>query len=208
MSTPARCGSLRRSVWSNPLIDPMFERWPPLRSSSRSLEMCIRDSNTAPDFAVLVYAQDFNHSGSIYSTSTGFYGGTLDHPMNYLFARWSDSTTYSMFSANSSGGWTWDSNLSTQAPQWDTATGRIELEIPITNITSSGSAAAGSWSYMDVETAYDNSGTWTDDDITDVYKRQIGTARRRRITPRGSPQARQFPPRTLASTRRTYATSS
>ncbi len=125
--------------------------------------------NTAPDFAVLVYAQDFNHSGSIYSTSTGFYGGTLDHPMNYLFARWSDSTTYSMFSANSSGGWTWDSNLSTQAPQWDTATGRIELEIPITNITSSGSAAAGSWSYMDVETAYDNSGTWTDDDITGIH---------------------------------------
>jgi len=89
--------------------------------------------------------------------------------MNYLFARWSDSTTYSMFSANSSGGWTWDSNLSTQAPQWDTATGRIELEIPITNITSSGSAAAGSWSYMDVETAYDNSGTWTDDDITGIH---------------------------------------
>jgi len=41
MSTPARCGSLRRSVWSNPLIDPMFERWPPLRSSSRSLAVSV-----------------------------------------------------------------------------------------------------------------------------------------------------------------------
>src|SRR5262249_34373399 len=48
--------------------------------------------NTAPEFATLIYAQDFNHSATVPSTSTGFYGGTLDHPMNYLFARWSDST--------------------------------------------------------------------------------------------------------------------
>ena len=125
--------------------------------------------NTAPKFAMMIYAQDFNHSGSIYSTSTGFYGGTLDHPMNYLYARWSDSSTYSMFSANSSGGWTWDSNLTIQAPQWDTATGRMELQIPITDMASSGSASAGSWSYVDVEMAYDNSGTWTDDDITGLH---------------------------------------
>jgi GH15 family glucan-1,4-alpha-glucosidase len=127
--------------------------------------------NTAPKFAVLIYAQDFNHSGSINSTSTGFYGATLDHPMNYLFARWSDSTTYSMFSANSSGGWTWNSNLSIQAPQWDTTTGRIELEIPTTNMASSGTASSGSWSYINVEIAYDNPSTnvWSDDDITGLH---------------------------------------
>lgn len=125
--------------------------------------------NTSPYFAVMVYAQDFNHSGSLSSTTKGFYGGTLDHPMNYLFARWSDSSTYSMFSANSSGGWTWDTNLSTQAPQWDTATGRAELEVPTTDMASSGSAGAGSWSYLDVEMAYDNSGTWRDDDITGLH---------------------------------------
>jgi GH15 family glucan-1,4-alpha-glucosidase len=124
--------------------------------------------NTAPDFAILIYAQDFDHSGSLHSTSTGYYGGTLDHPMNYLFARWSDSTTYSMFSANSSGGWTWDSNLSTQAPQWDTATGRIELEIPLSDMASS-SPAAGDWSYMDVDMVLDNSGTWQDDDIMGLH---------------------------------------
>ena len=127
--------------------------------------------NTAPDFAILIYAQDFNHSGSLHTTTTGFYGGTLDHPMNYLFARWSDSSTYSMFSANSSGGWTWDSNLSTQAPQWDTATGRIELEIPITDMASSGSASAGLWSYLDVDMVYDNpsTGVWSDDDIMGLH---------------------------------------
>lgn len=125
--------------------------------------------NTSPYFATMVYAQDFNHSGSLHSTSTGFYGGTLDHPMNYLFARWSNSSTFSMFSANSSGGWSWDTNLSIQAPQWDTTTGRIELEIPITDMASSGSASSGSWSYLDIETAYDNSGTWTDDDIVGLH---------------------------------------
>ena len=125
--------------------------------------------NTLPKFAMLVYAQDFNHSGSLYTTTTGYFGGTLDHPMNYLFARWSDSSTFSMFSANSSGGWTWDSNLSIQAPQWDTGTGRMELQIPITDMASSGSAAAGSYSYVDVEMAYDPSGTWTDDDILGLH---------------------------------------
>jgi dextranase len=124
--------------------------------------------DTAPEFATLVYAQDFDHSTSLYSTTTGFYGGTLDHPMNYLFARWSDSTTYSMFSANSSGGWTFDSNLSTQAPQWDTTTGRVELEVPLSDMASS-SPASGDWSYLDVEMAYDNSGTWQDDDIMGLH---------------------------------------
>jgi hypothetical protein len=88
--------------------------------------------------------------------------------MNYLFARWSDSSTYSMFSANSSGGCTWDSNLSTQAPQWDTATGGIESEIPLSDMASS-SAAAGDWSYLDVDMVLDNSGTWQDDDIMGLH---------------------------------------
>jgi hypothetical protein len=129
--------------------------------------------NTAPDFAVLIYAQDFNHSGSLKATTRGFYGGRLDHPMNYLFARWSNGTTYSMFSANSRGGWTWDKNLGTPAPQWDTAAGRIEMEIPLSNMASS-RAAAGDWSYIDVDMALDNSGTWRDDDIIGLHYKIAG----------------------------------
>lgn len=124
--------------------------------------------NTSPYFGVLVYAQDFDHSSSLYTSTTGYYGGTLDHPMNYLFARWSNSDTYSMFSANASGGWTFDTNLSTQAPQWDTATGRVELEVPLSDMASS-SAAPGDWSYLDVEMAYDNNGSWQDDDILGLH---------------------------------------
>ncbi len=127
--------------------------------------------NTAPEFAVLVYAQDFNHSSSLSSSSTAFYGASLDHPMNYLVARWSNSTSYSHFTANSSGGWSWDYNLTTIAPQWDPATGRLEMVIPISAVASSGSAAAGSWAYVDVELAYQNpsTGVWQDDDIDGLH---------------------------------------
>ena len=78
--------------------------------------------NTAPKFAIEVYAQDFNHSGSIASRTTGQYGRTLDHPMNYLAARWSDSSTFSTFAAGTSA-WNWITNLGTIAPQWNTTTG-------------------------------------------------------------------------------------
>lgn len=127
--------------------------------------------NTAPKFGMLIYAQDFNHSSSVPATSTGYYGGTLDHPMNYLFARYSDSDDYSMFTANSSGGWTFDTNLTTQPPQWDTTTGRMEFEIPLADMASSGSAAAGSFSYVDVELARNDpdTGDWTDDDIMGLH---------------------------------------
>jgi dextranase len=91
--------------------------------------------------------------------------------MNYLFARWRNGTTYSIFSANSSGGWSWDQDLTTLAPGWDPMTGRIELEIPIADASSSGSAAAGSFSYIDVEMAYDNpsTSTWQDDHIMGLH---------------------------------------
>jgi len=36
-------------------------------------------------------------------------------------------------------------------------------------MTSSGTASAGSWSYLDVDMVYDNSGVWTDDDIMGLH---------------------------------------
>ncbi|MBN9621323.1 MAG: hypothetical protein J0H43_16600, partial [Actinobacteria bacterium] len=128
--------------------------------------------NTTPKFALLVYAQDFNHSSSLTSSSTGEYGRTLDHPMNYMVGRWSDSTNFSSFSAGTSG-WTFSSNLTSIAPQWDTATGRIEAAIPISALASGGSASTGSYAYLDVELAYQNpsTGTWVDDDLGALHYR-------------------------------------
>jgi hypothetical protein len=131
--------------------------------------------NASPKFALLVYAQDFNH-GSGTSSSTGEYGRTLDHPMNYLVGRWSDSNTFSKFSAGSSG-WTSTGTISSIAPQWDTATGRIEADVPISAVASSGSAATGSYAYLDVELAYQNpsTGTWQDDDLGAIHYQLTGS---------------------------------
>lgn len=132
--------------------------------------------NTAPKFALLVYAQDFNHSSSLTSRSTGEYGRALDHPMNYMVGRWSDSTNYAAFTAGSSG-WTAGANLSTIAPQWDTSTGRIEAAIPISALASGGSAPTGSYAYLDIELAYQNpsTGVWNDDDLGAVHYRLTGS---------------------------------
>jgi GH15 family glucan-1,4-alpha-glucosidase len=128
--------------------------------------------NTAPKFALLVYAQDFNHSSSLTSSSTGEFGRVLDHPMNYMVGRWSDSANFSSFSAGSNG-WTFSSNLTSIAPQWDTATGRIEAAIPISALASGGSAPTGSYAYLDIELAYQNpsTGTWVDDDLGALHYR-------------------------------------
>jgi GH15 family glucan-1,4-alpha-glucosidase len=132
--------------------------------------------NTAPKFGLLVYAQDFNHSGLLTSRSIGQYGRTLDHPMNYLAGRWSDGTNFSTFAAGTSA-WNFTSNLGTIAPQWDTTTGRIEAVIPLSSFASSGSAAMGSWSNLDVELAYQNPGTgvWVDDDLGAINYRLTGS---------------------------------
>jgi GH15 family glucan-1,4-alpha-glucosidase len=132
--------------------------------------------NTNPKFALIVYSQDFNHSGSLTSRSTGMNGGTLDHAMNYAVGRWSDSTTFSHFNAGTSA-WNWDTNYSSIAPQWDTSTGRIEAKIPISAFASGGSAATGSWAYMDVGLAYQDpsTGTWSDPDFTGLHYQLLGS---------------------------------
>lgn len=132
--------------------------------------------NTTPKFALLVYAQDFNHSSSVPSTTTGEFGRTLDHPMNYLAGRWSDSTNFSTFTAGTSG-WTFNTNLGSIAPQWDTSTGRIEAQIPISSLASGGSAATGSYSYLDIELAYQNptTGVWDDDDLGAIHYQLTGS---------------------------------
>lgn len=131
--------------------------------------------DTSPEFALLVYAQDFNHSASLTGTTSGEYGRSLDHPMNYLVGRWSDSSAFAAFSAGSSG-WTAGSGIGSIAPQWDTSAGRIEAAIPISAFASGGSAPAGSWSYLDIELAYQNpsTGAWQDDDLGAVHYELAG----------------------------------
>lgn len=129
--------------------------------------------NTSPLFAVMIYSQDFAGSTTTASTTKGFYGATLNHPMSYLVARWSNSNAYSLFDANSSGGWSFVKNLAGLAPQWDTTTGRVEAAIPGSVFDSGGTVpTTNQWAYMEVELASQSSGgSWVDNSVMPMHYR-------------------------------------
>ena len=92
--------------------------------------------NTTPKFAINVYAGDYSGNGATPTSSTAMYGRALSRPAAYMVGRWSDSTNYAHFKV-SGGAWTSDSSItSVIAPQWDTTTGRIEMVIPRSALTS------------------------------------------------------------------------
>ncbi len=92
--------------------------------------------DTTPRFAINVYAGDYSGNGSTPTSSTAMYGTALARPAAYLVGRWSDSANYAHFKVVG-GTWTADSsNTPVIAPQWDTSTGRIELVIRRSALTS------------------------------------------------------------------------
>ena len=134
----------------------------------------LSDFNTAPLWGVAIYSQDFNSSPSIATSADALYGRPLSRPMTYLLARWSNSTNYSAFEANGSGGWALTHNVtSVITPQWDPTTGTVEVVVPIHDVASTGTASAGSWAYMDIGFMYQNpsTGTWYDNDFLQIHYR-------------------------------------
>lgn len=129
--------------------------------------------NTSPKFAVMVYAEDYNHAAGVPATGTGFYGGVLDRPMQYMVARWSDGSGFSRFKVVN-GAWSWDRDITEViGPQWDTATGRIEVVVPISVLTSTGTANMGDWTNLNIGLAYQDptTGAWRDEDLLAIHYR-------------------------------------
>ena len=121
--------------------------------------------NTTPRFAINVYAGDYSGNASTPTSSTAMYGRALPRPAAYMVGRWSDSTNYARFTV-SGGTWTATSSItSVIAPQWDTATGRIELVIPRSALTS-GAANDGSVVPLTIALVRQNPSTlaWSEDD--------------------------------------------
>jgi GH15 family glucan-1,4-alpha-glucosidase len=133
--------------------------------------------NTSPRFAVDVYAGDYSGSTATATRSTGLYGRTLPRPAAYMVGRWSDSNNYAHFSV-SGGSWTADSSItSVIAPQWDTGTGRIEMVIPRSALTS-GSASDGSVVPITIALVRQNPSTlaWSEDDTITLRYRLTPTS--------------------------------
>jgi hypothetical protein len=132
--------------------------------------------NSSPLWAVTVYSEDFDHA-SISTSASAFYGRALDRPQNYLLARWSNGTALAVFVPNGSGGWTFSHDVtSVIAPQWDPATGAVEVVVPIAEVSSSGSTASDRWAVMDVGFAFQDPGTgaWSDSDFLQLHVRLTG----------------------------------
>lgn len=128
--------------------------------------------NNTPKFAINLYAGDYSGNGSTPASSTALYGAPLPRAAAYMVGRWSDSASYAHFKV-SGGTWSADSSItSVIAPQWDTTSGRIEMVIPRSSLTS-GSANDNAIVPLTIALVRQNPTTsaWSEDDtITLRYK--------------------------------------
>jgi len=128
--------------------------------------------NTTPRFAMTVYAEDFKHS-TAESLSTGIYGGSLDRSMQYMVSRWSDSSNFAKFHVSNSS-WTFEEHLtSITIPQWDVNTGDIEMVIPLSELSSTGTVTTGDWADLNIVLTRQDpvTLTWHEDDIIAIHYR-------------------------------------
>lgn len=128
--------------------------------------------NTTPRFAMTVYAEDFKHS-SAESLSTGIYGGSLDRSMQYMVSRWSDASNFAKFHV-SNGSWTFEEHLTgITIPQWDVNTGDIEMVIPLSELSSTGTVNTGDWANLNIVLTRQDPVTlaWYEDDIIAIHYR-------------------------------------
>lgn len=132
--------------------------------------------NMTPRFAVHVYAGDYSGSSATATSSTAMYGTALPRPAAYMVGRWSDSMNYARFTL-SGGVWTAGSSItSVAAPQWDPSTGRIEVVIPRSALTS-GTANDNTVEPITIALVRQNptTGAWSEDDQISVRYRLTPT---------------------------------
>ncbi|HEV2345991.1 MAG TPA: glycoside hydrolase family 15 protein [Actinocrinis sp.] len=130
---------------------------------------------TATEFGVDVYSADFSGAASA-TTTVGIDGSTLPRPVSYLVARRSGDNRYLHYHV-ANGAWVQDADItSVIAPQWDPATGRIELVIPRSALASS-STANGTVEPLTIELEHQNPTTlaWTEDDTSTLLYRLTDT---------------------------------
>lgn len=130
--------------------------------------------NQYKKFAVTVYSEDFsgNQSGNV---SQSLYGTTLSRPMRYVVTRKSNSGDYEKYEASQSGSWLQQSDVSAMAPQWEPGSGRVQMVIPISQL-STGGAGNGAWANMIIGLSYQQgNGAMEDGDFINIHYRLTGS---------------------------------
>ncbi|HEU5141200.1 MAG TPA: glycoside hydrolase family 15 protein, partial [Bacillales bacterium] len=128
--------------------------------------------DTTPRFAIMVYAEDFK-AGTNESSNTGIYGGSLDRPMQYMVGRWSDSNDFAKFHV-SGGSWKFDHFISgVTEPQWDPSTGNIEVVIPLSELSSTGSVESNDFGNLNIVLVRQDPSSlnWAEDDLSALHYR-------------------------------------
>ncbi|WP_052807037.1 glycoside hydrolase family 15 protein [Mesobacillus subterraneus] len=128
--------------------------------------------NTSPRFAMMVFSEDFKNA-AIEKKGTGLYGGKLDRQMSFMVGRWSDSDNYSKFLVGS-GNWNFVKHFNNVInPQWSTSSGDMEMVIPLSEFSSSGTVNNGDWANINVVIARQDPSSlnWSEDDVSALHYR-------------------------------------
>jgi len=125
--------------------------------------------NTEPKFAIHIIVRDLAGREKTYNYA--FYWRYIpENNVSYILGRWSDSDTYAFFVTDGSK-WIYDHAVtSVIAPQWDPSTGRIEVAVPISEITSTGTWSYGDTVRITIVLVYHNPSIdmWIDDDMVTI----------------------------------------
>ncbi|WP_411676915.1 CBM35 domain-containing protein [Caproicibacter sp.] len=121
------------------------------------------------EFKVSVYTEDFSNSAS--TTTHTIHDSALGRNMAFLFTRSNTDSAYNKYTV-SGGSWSLNKTISSViAPQWDTATGGIELVIPRSDI---GSPSNDAWGHITVVLEKYQNGSYLDQDTAQLNYRLTG----------------------------------
>ncbi|NTV90115.1 MAG: hypothetical protein HGA22_07115, partial [Clostridiales bacterium] len=133
--------------------------------------------NTTNDkFAISVYSEDYVHDSSLQTSTSSLNGAALGRSMNYMLTRTSDSADYMRYTASGTGWSSAGAITGVLAPQWETNSGRIEMVIPKSALSSTGSVSDGSWANLVIMIS-NNTGTgWSDVDAINLHYRATSSS--------------------------------
>jgi GH15 family glucan-1,4-alpha-glucosidase len=129
-----------------------------------------------PRFAVSVYSADLG-SGQPPALTTGLDGQPLPRPASFALQRRSDENAFRRWTATG-GGWQSAGTVDVDiVPQWDPASGSIEVKIPLSAISTTVATPGDTWTHVITAIAnYDQAASsWIDDSKAAVHYRLTAT---------------------------------
>ena len=131
-------------------------------------------NETNNKFSIAVYSEDFVH-GSVPTESSSLYGTSLGRGMSYMVIRHSDSENFVKYTASGSG-WGNPTNITgVISPQWECNSGRIEMVIPKSALSSTGSIPDNSWANMVIMIGNNTGSGWSEVDAINIHYRTTGS---------------------------------